>query len=137
MTFILKHRPLPGAPMIAEYECELHGRFELLVHRDEHGDPPESAVCTAEVCVLSSTAKLVLSAPSIKHWSVTPTAVVKGRDHERRPGMLDTSKLADGMSPKEWRAEQAKGREERRHQQLLDKGLRQKRIQSSGGGSAK
>jgi hypothetical protein len=45
MTFIIKHKPLPGSPMMAEYVCPVHGRFEMLVERDEHGDPPPSASC--------------------------------------------------------------------------------------------
>jgi hypothetical protein len=61
---------------------------------------------------------------------VLPTAAVRGGDTERRPGMLDTRPLAEGMPMTEWRKVQDKYREERRHQQLVAKGLKSKRIQT-------
>ncbi len=34
-------------PMVAEYLCPVHGRFELTVDRDANGDPPDEATCPA------------------------------------------------------------------------------------------
>jgi hypothetical protein len=49
MTFTIRIRTLPGAPMLCEYECPVHGRFELLVERDANGDPPAWVWCE-QVC---------------------------------------------------------------------------------------
>lgn len=48
MPWILKHTR-SDRPMIAEYLCPVHGRFELTVDRDTNGDPPEEATCPARV----------------------------------------------------------------------------------------
>lgn len=48
MAYKVKIRTLPGSPMMAEYVCPVHGRFEQLVDRDENGDPPATAECQSE-----------------------------------------------------------------------------------------
>lgn len=48
MPWILKHKR-STQPMVAEYLCPEHGRFELTVERDENGDPPAQAFCPARV----------------------------------------------------------------------------------------
>lgn len=142
MTFTIKTRGAGGLFM-AEYLCPVHGRFELLVERDELGDPPSEAKCPAvglyryeddeldgdEPC--ERTSPFAVSAPTPLKDSVPCTAVVRGGDmKERPPGMLDTRPLAEGMPLSEWKKVQKKHQEERRHQQLIKKGLKTKRIQS-------
>ncbi len=124
MTWTLRHRPLAGAPMMSEYACIDCGTFERLVQRNDQGDPPEHAKCDC-----GWRGDLVLSAPQIKQWSRPAYATVRGGDDERRPGMLDTRKLADA-GPKEWKAAQDKLREDRTHHKLIKAGLKQPRVQS-------
>lgn len=138
MTFIIKHKPLPGSPMMAEYECPEHGRFEQLVQRDENGDPPATAVCEIEVarheeCELVS--PHVISAPSIKFWSRDPVPIgYASKSDEKDPRALDTEPLATGkMTKAEWRKWQRDLRIERRHQKRLKAGKISKRIQVGGG----
>ena len=143
MSFTIKVRTLPGSPMMAEYECDDHGRFDALVERDHAGDPPAWQPCpvrcrdgapgaeSAELWQLlcMNPAPLAISAPKVARDSVPAYAAVRGGDTERRPGMLDTRPLAEGMSTKEWRKQQDAGRQERRHQQLIARGLKTKRVQ--------
>lgn len=132
MTFVIKHKPLPGSPMIAEYECTRDcGRFELLVRRDEKGDPPEIESC-ADCCAV---AELVISAPSIKFWSRDPVPIGYASKHdERDPRALDTTDLATGKITKaEWKKKQQDLRTERRYQKRLKAGKISKRIQVGGG----
>jgi hypothetical protein len=149
MTYIVKIRTLPGSPMMAEYICPVHGRFELLVERDEHGDPPQEVVCeimrdhehyceeppcgdcgfTVYECGLS--ADLVISAPSIKFWSRDPIPVGRAsKSDEKDPRALDTEPLATGkMTKAEWTKWQRGISRERNHQKRIKSGKRQKRIQ--------
>lgn len=46
MTWVLKHKHTPGTMIVAEYICPVHGRFEVHVERDDHGDPPEEMPCS-------------------------------------------------------------------------------------------
>lgn len=146
MTFTIRTRGVPSQPKVAEYLCPVHGRFEMLT-----ADPPDEAPCPAIVeeqrahcywtdddgtphcyyedarCEESS--PWVISAPKQKVLSVPCAAVTRGGDTERRPGMLDTRQLAEGMSMREWRKVQDAGRQERRHQQMIAKGLKTRRVQ--------
>lgn len=141
MTFIVKHRPSPGAPMIADYECPEHGGLTLQVRRDEHGDPPAEVPCpldieapwpdcrgerSVEVCGL--TAEWRISAPAPKRASAAVTAV-RGKDHDIRPSTVSTQLLGDGASYGEWRRSQDAARQERRHHQLIERGLKTRRVQ--------
>lgn len=105
---------------IAEYLCPVHGRFEALVERPVPDEQP---------CPCGASSPWTISAPKTTKDSRPCYAEVRGGDTERRPGMLDTRPLAEGMSPKEWRKKQRGVTEERRHQQMLKRGLKQKRIQ--------
>jgi hypothetical protein len=129
MTFILKLRILPGSPMLAEYECSSCGLFELLVTRDELGDPPNGAACPD----CDEVAHLVMSAPSIKFWSRDPVAINPpgaSRHDKPDPRALDTSGLATGkLTRKEWDKMQAGITRERRYQKRLKAGVISKRIQ--------
>jgi hypothetical protein len=141
MTFRIKHKPLPGSPMMAEYECPMHGRFELLVARDENGDPPTSVECDipvaddgiTEYCELDS--PNVISAPAIKFWSRDPVPIgYASKSDEKDPRALDTEPLATGkMTCSEWKKWQRDLRTERRYQKRLKAGKISKRIQVGGG----
>lgn len=141
MTFIIKHKPLPGSPMMAEYECPDHGRFELLVQRDENGNPPAKVECDmpvaddgiTEYCELDS--ELVISAPSIKYWSRDPVPIgYASKSDEKDPRALDTEPLATGkMTKAEWRKWQRGISAERRYQKRLKAGKISRRIQVGGG----
>lgn len=120
MTWTLKSRGDSTAPIVSEFECLEHGRFEETVER-------KADVAPCPDCGHPS--PWVISAPKAKVWSVPCSAVSRGGDNERRPGMLDTRPLADGMSMRDWRKIQDGHRQERRHQQLIKRGLKQKRIQ--------
>ena len=137
MTWTIKQRPhVVGAPMTADYECPKHGRFELLVERDANGDPPSELWCPviAEAAInhCGRSAPWRISAPSLKRDSVPCFAAVRGGDTERRPGMLDTRPLAEGMPMSEWKAKQRAGQQERRHHQLIKRGLKTRRVQVGG-----
>lgn len=146
MTWTIKERPhVAGVPITADYECPVHGRFEVLTERDANGDPPDAVPCPSEtedanfpyeyddgdaaelICGMPSPWRI--SAPGIKRDSVPCYAAVKGGDTERRPGMLDTRPLAEGMSRKEWKTKQTAARNDRRHHQLIKRGLKTKRVQ--------
>lgn len=143
MTFIVKTRGAGGLFM-AEYICPIHGRFERVVERD-NGGAPSAMQCTALIgygidlgydesgvaVACGQWSPYAISAPKTKVDSMPCTAVVRGGDmKERPPGMLDTRPLAEGMPMSEWRKVQKKHQEERRHHQLIAKGLKTKRIQS-------
>lgn len=177
MTWTIKPRPhVAGSPILAEYECPVHGRFERTVERDVDGNPPIESECpganmchrccirppayecterratwrtVCEPCFQTDvrsrylyvppdgrlivncglTSPWRISAPKTKRDSVPCYAEVRGGDTERRPGMLDTRPLAEGMPRKEWQAKQRAAREERRHHQLIERGLKTKRVQ--------
>lgn len=131
MTWTIKQRPHVGGLIVADYECPEHGRFEATMLRDANGDPPVTAACPLRwdgdgCCAISPWRP---TAPQLKRDSVPCYAEVRGGDTERRPGMLDTRALAEGMPRKEWKAKQAAARQERRHQQLIKQGLKTRRVQ--------
>lgn len=146
MTFTTKIRGA-GGPMLAEYLCENHGRIEKLVDRDEKGDPPELVLCGEPIELYGNAAQAMgaepgetvecdqwcefaVSATSVAKDSIPCTAVVRGGDmKDRPPGMLDTRPLAEGMPMSEWKKIQKKHTEDRRHKELIAKGLKTKKIQ--------
>jgi hypothetical protein len=134
MAYIIKNRTLPGSPFMAEYTCETCGRFELLVTRDENGDPPPSAPC--KDC--GTVAELALSCPKIAFWTraIVPINPPGATRHDKPdPRALDTSKLADGrQTKKQWRKEQLEITRARRHAKRIKAGRAQKRIQVDSAG---
>ena len=44
MSYTIKLRGARSM-VLADYECPVHGMFEVLVERDEQGDPPASTAC--------------------------------------------------------------------------------------------
>lgn len=128
MTFRIKMRGAPGL-LIAEYRCPEHGVFEALVDRDTNGDPPVKQPCPAAVLGCSHPSPWTISAPRPKVDSIACFAAIPGGDLKNRPpGMLDTRPLAEGMKYSEWQKLQRNHQRARRHKQMVDKGLIQKKI---------
>lgn len=126
MTYIVKTRGAGGL-LVAEYRCPEHGVFEATVSRDANGDAPDEQPCPGDDCEYPS--PWCMSAPSMRVWSVPCFATVRGGDMaERPPGMLDTRPLAEGMSYTEWKAKQRAAQRSRRHKELVDKGVIQKKV---------
>jgi hypothetical protein len=118
MPFVIKTRGARG-PMVAEYFCPLHGRFEATVDRDEHGDPPATLKCPAvdrcyavdyghiepmqppaiDVECPIDDAEHVISAARLKFpFFKGPVFRGNGRPEEQpSPTYMDTEPLADGM----------------------------------------
>jgi hypothetical protein len=114
-----------GAPMSAEYECPVHGRFTETVARDTNGDPPGSMPCTSVVhdgridppcCPIDAPCEWHgVDCGESSQWRISAPAgrvkageVVQGKVTEYPPdhACLDTRPLADGMPLHEWRAKQ-------------------------------
>jgi hypothetical protein len=119
MPFVIKTRGARG-PMVAEYLCPLHGRFEATVDRDEHGDPPATLKCPAVDTTLGweveyshaqapalppempcpiDDAEHVISAARLK-FPFFKGAVFRGNgrpEEQPSPTYMDTEPLADGM----------------------------------------
>lgn len=135
MTWTIRHRDRSGAPMIAEYECPVHGRFEATVERDTAGDPPATAACQEWVepdMPEMQTFADVLKAPyphrcgRVGAWRISAplgkvriAEVTRGRS-EAPPTKhaLTTRDLAEGMPMKEWKAKRAALRDERRRAKI-------------------
>jgi len=137
MTFVLKHRFQPGAPMVCEYQCSEHGRFEQLVRRDDHGDPPTEVVCEGPLADGSdcpAMASLCISSPMVANltraWTPInpPGAVMHEKDGD--PRALKTEDLATGkITRAEWRKRQKDDRMRRWHEKKIKLGLAERKIQ--------
>src|SRR5689334_3101796 len=106
--------------IVAEYECPVHGRFELIVERDANGDAPDGVECSASIEIIIDSGRprwfeqpcrqrspWVISAPMGR---VSPFSMVRGKS-DARPAdrhVMDTSVLADGMSMTEFKSRRAK-----------------------------
>lgn len=151
MTFVIKTRGAGGF-LVAEYRCSVHGVFERIVQRDASGDVWDSVPCLyilddsgdrdldhlpsseeeedPNVTFCCGISPWTPSAPKPRVVSIPCFATVRGGDTERRPGMLDTRGLADGsLTHDQWKAKQRDGQRDRRHKQLVDKGIVSKKIQ--------
>lgn len=128
MTFIIKHRVLPGAPYIAEYDCASCGRFERSCKRDEHGEPPQTAVCECGI-----DAAIAISAAHGTFWTsqIVPINPPGSTRHDQPdPRALDTRDLAEGkVTKKQWRAKQLEITKARRHAKRIKTGRAQRRVQ--------
>lgn len=143
MTFVIKTTGAGGF-IVAEYLCPLHGIFEVTVQRDANGDAPDTHPCMVidelgvvadlddhpDLTLCCAISPWTVSAPKPKVWTVKPTAAVSGGDmKDRPPHMLDTRPLAEGMKHSEWKKKQRELTRARRHAQLIEKGVLQKKIQ--------
>ena len=114
------------APFLADYRCSECGVFEALVDRpapDDHECPE-----------CGELAPWTISAPMPRVLSAATFATIRGGDMtDRPPGMLDTRPLADGkMTMTQWKAAQREQQRERRHQALIKRGIKKRRIQVGG-----
>lgn len=136
MTYIVRTRGAGGF-LVAEYRCPEHGVFEATVQRDDAGNAPDEQPCPHVVdhdgeggvdeCLEPS--PWTISAPKSRVLSVVPTAASRGGDMKDRPrGMLDTRPLAEGMKLSEWKKLQREETRRRRHEQLIEKGVLQKKV---------
>ena len=130
MTWTIKTRRA-GGPMLAEYECPEHGRFEAVVDRDASGDPPASARCphiarassasmfpnSVEVpCAVGRRSPWRISAPAVHTQFVVSATQGKSAPHREA---MDTRPLTEGRK-NEWRRERKRIKEERRHKRVKE-----------------
>lgn len=138
MSFVIKVRS-SGGPMVAEYLCPLHGRFEVVVQRDANGDPPATHACPAIDSMLGASvdythaqapagpteapcpiddAEWVISAPLGK---VALASATQGKvERPENPLFYDTRALGEGMPLNEWKAQRDKLRKEQRRKQIRE-----------------
>ena len=110
--------------LLSVYVCPNCGRFESTELRDSR---PASKECPD--CGAASELDEWGGAPMVRNLTARVQAVTTGKSTAyENPNMLDTRPLAEGMSRKEWDAKNRKAQEERRHKQLIDKGLKSRRV---------
>lgn len=112
MTWKMTLRGDSTAPISAEYECPLHGRFIVTVPR-----PAPGAMPCPELCPPDDKIRLLHECMADSPWRF-PTPIgrvragemVRGKTGELPPDhiMMDTSCLADGMPIEEFKARRAK-----------------------------
>lgn len=108
MPWFMKTRGDSTAPILAEYECPVHGRFELTVLRPAPDVMPcdfEIESCGNDIC--GQPAPWCFPLPRV---TVKAGEVVQGKVMEYPPDAvcLDTRPLAEGMPYGEWKAKQDK-----------------------------
>jgi hypothetical protein len=119
------------APMVAEYECPVHGRFDRVVDRTENGDPPEAQPCPmlamckpdalglcrdcgelvelycqpcTRACEIESEYRISAVAGRVRVGEV-----VRGTSELPPHALaLDTQDLADGMPYNDWKKKRTK-----------------------------
>lgn len=128
MPWILKHKR-STQPMVAEFLCPVHGRFERLVDRDMNGDPPAAAECPhrietrpAEQFALMTCGEGTEEARWLGCHEVSPFCIsnpgyakVKAVEAVRgsyqkaeRPTWTDTTNLGEGQDLDDWQDDRAK-----------------------------
>lgn len=126
MSFIRKYRGAPTATIAAEYECEVHGRFEIDVERDPNGDAPDVIPCPVlqpgsdiDDMPCGRAAIWCISAPLARVRRIE--AAVKGKWQKPEfKTWTDTSAIAEGQPLYEWKEDRAKVWEEKRRQDVVD-----------------
>jgi len=118
MTWILKSRGDSTAPIVAEYECPVHGRFEAIVARPS----PDVLECPTELDVPYIEGHTVVTfhrccQPSpfrfpMPRGRTKPGEIVTGKvmDYPPENVCLDTRALADDPSPSgyaKWKEKQS------------------------------
>lgn len=126
MNWTTKRRGDTGRPMLAEYECPVHGRFARQVSRDAGGDPEPEVPCRetegedigggfVRVNRCGRTSPHVISAPLVR---VRRVEVARGGyQRAERPTWTDTTNLGEGQDLDDWKADRAKVWEADRQQQ--------------------
>lgn len=103
MPWILKHKR-STQPMVAEYLCPVHGRFELTVERDVNGDPPAQAFCPT-TCGRAS--PFAISNPGYAKVRAVE-AVRGGYEKPAFETWTDTTALGEGQDLDDWHDDRAK-----------------------------
>ena len=125
MTWTLKVRTSPGAPMVAEFECPDHGRFERLVPRDSAGDPPSESRCEANCLPVRG---VYAPCGSVSPWRISSGAVhtqfaisaTQGKSAPKpHKNTMDTRMIAEGQKNK-FRAQRKQLRNEERHKRVKE-----------------
>lgn len=143
MTWTFKHTR-SDRPMIAEYLCPVHGRFELTVERDANGDPPAEMPCPAlglahplyqprpedsardfreahrrgdRRCDKAS--PFAISKPGFSKVK-NVEAVRGGYEKPARETYTDTTNLGEGQSLEDWEGDRAKVWERERERQVME-----------------
>jgi hypothetical protein len=121
MTWTIKTRGDSKALIAAEYECPVHGRFEVPVPRDEVVDLMRCPISVDELYAIGNDrpidhgydlfcgriAPFRFPCPMTRVQRVT--AARRGKDPERPPGVMDWQAAAyDEKSPEEWHAAERK-----------------------------
>jgi hypothetical protein len=104
-----------GLPIAAEYLCPEHGRFTVDVTRDEKGDAPAEAKCTAQVLgpgapfvllACGEWSPFVISAPRAR---VKLVEVVRGKYQKPEfDTWTNTENLGEGQDLDDWIADRDK-----------------------------
>jgi hypothetical protein len=132
MTFTIKHRGRSSL-VSADYRCPVHGLFNVLVERDENGDPPAEQPCPAKIdedhsrplvrvarctdAVCGEPSPWTISAPGVHTQFVVSVSQGKPEPPPHKLSM-QTRSLAEGQKFSEWKAGRRKLWEERRRAQL-------------------
>lgn len=132
MAFTIKQRPRSGRPMVAEYLCQVHGRFAIEVARDELGDPPGEMPCATVMefhiaCRQHERAHRPCGFPS-PHVISAPrgTRVRKvevqrgGYQKPERETWTDTTNLGEGQDLDDWIADRDKVWERDRQREIKE-----------------
>lgn len=132
MSFTIKVRSA-GGPMLAEYMCPEHGRFELVVPRGENGDPPGTHPCVFAIGADGSrdgdlvtwtevpcgmTADHVISAPAVHTQFVVSATQGKSAPKPHRDAM-DTRLIAEGRK-NEYKRQRKEVREAARKRRVME-----------------
>lgn len=106
MTWAIKIRGDAKSLIAAEYECPVHGRFEITAPRDEVLDEEVCGFRTGIFC--GRIAPFCFPSPARARVQRV-TAARRGKDPERPPGVMDWQAMAyEEKSPEEWLAAERK-----------------------------
>ncbi|HEY4056667.1 MAG TPA: hypothetical protein VGM39_08660 [Kofleriaceae bacterium] len=114
MTFVIKTRGSANRITTSDYECAEHGRFDLVVERDDAGDIPELAPC--DICEAPSERRF--GAPPV-HTQFVVSATQGKSDPRPHPNAMNTMALGEGQSQNEWRKERKKVWEAERKKRVM------------------
>lgn len=130
MAFTIKNRTLPGSPMLVDYECACGERFELLVERDEQGDPPDHHPCPDCAAI----AERVISATKLTKFEtqmtvINPPGMARKHENNIPPAAKDAKAMIEGKITRgEWDQRERKRRENHRYKKAIAKGYATKKI---------
>ncbi len=121
-------------PMVAEYDCPVHGRFTLEVARDANGDPPARMSCDRRLTVIDSVVQYEsvgqsgsvcgLTSPHVisatRGARVRKVEVVRGGYQKaERETWTDTTNLGEGQELEDWQADRDKVWEREREREVM------------------